>query len=1129
MTFVYDAQHRLIRRTDARNQVFQYRYDAAGRFAEATLPDGATRALASSQTVAVPNFTTGQGTAGNPAPLSATSLNRATFTDATAQATTFELDALSRVTKQTDALNRVTMITRNAQGNPTQITRPNGAVTTMTYDAKGNLLTATEQAINATTTFTYEPTFNQVTSIRDPKGNLTQIAYDAKGNPLTITDALNQVTTFTYNPQGLLLTTKDALNQTTTFTYDALGRLLSTTDPLTRTTTLTYDQAGNVATSKDPLNRITTFEYDAKNRLKKVTDPLSGVTEYTYDGNGNLLTVTDAKNQATTFAYDGRNRLLSTTDPLGKVETYTYDGNDNLTKRRTPKGDDILFAYDAVNQLVSKTLPGTQVTSYAYDLVGNLTRVTDPDSVLAMSYDQANRLLSVKTDGSPNQPAVTLGYAYDSNGNRLTRADQATSISYHYDGVNRLTGLGNGVTLPPPATNRVAWWKGEGTRADEQGSNPGTLRNGVSFVAGFAGQAFQFDGVDDEIGFTSTVGRFGFQATVEFWVKTTSTRRETIMSDRLTCTVTSPANAASWELQVQPNGTASFAVAGPDAGAGTTLVSAGVATTHPINDGQWHRIAAVRNGTEQRLYLDGQLEGFWNYFNGPPLLTGLPTGGLHLGTGGCGTSLFTGQLDEITIADRAWTLAELQAPRSQEQPVANWSYDVLSRRTAMTLSNGTQTTYQYDPASQVTQILHQLTATSTQINKAEYLYNGVGNRTSLTDRRGPQTFGYDTLDRLISASHPLLLDPQAFAYDAVGNRTTNGSVTNAGNQLTTDANFTYQYDDNGNLTRKTLLATGNYTQYSYDAENRLIQVQEFAAGNPTAVTTSSYRYDGLGRRIEKVANGQTTRYIYDGEDILLEYDGSNVLQARYTHGPGIDEPIAVTKGASTFFYHQDGLGSVTELTDSTGSVAKAYAYDVYGNILESPGTVNQPYTYTGRELDQETGLYYYRARYYDAASGRFLQKDPIGLGGGDVNFYNYVRNNPPRLADPFGLFDLATPGEVLNFWGEFFGAIGDFGANYVDMRQAWWKGADKYFHCKANCQAAQRGVEGEAVACIISDIREWWDQNVKSYWEPQSTPQDSAADQQANLYGRLQGSINPGTPCEQSCAPFRPVGLPPQY
>ncbi|WP_413935409.1 RHS repeat domain-containing protein [Nitrospira sp. BLG_1] len=238
---------------------------------------------------------------------------------------------------------------------------------------------------------------------------------------------------------------------------------------------------------------------------------------------------------------------------------------------------------------------------------------------------------------------------------------------------------------------------------------------------------------------------------------------------------------------------------------------------------------------------------------------------------------------------------------------------------------------------------------------------------------------------------------------------TTGNITNAGNQLTADATHSYQYDDNGNLTRKTLLATGNYSLYTYDAENRLVKVEDFVAGNPTAAFTSTYRYDGLGRRIEKVANGQTKRYIYDGEDILLEYDGSNVLQARYTHGPGIDEPIAVTKGGSTFFYHQDGLGSVTDLTDSTGVTAKSYSYDAYGNILESPGTLDQPYTYTGREFDAESGFYYYRARYYDSTIGRFLGKDPLMLGGGDTNFYRYVRSNPVNRNDALGLTTMSMP------------------------------------------------------------------------------------------------------------------------
>ncbi len=325
----------------------------------------------------------------------------------------------------------------------------------------------------------------------------------------------------------------------------------------------------------------------------------------------------------------------------------------------------------------------------------------------------------------------------------------------------------------------------------------------------------------------------------------------------------------------------------------------------------------------------------------------------------------------------------------------------------MTLPNGTQTTYTYDPASQVTNILHQLGATGPTINQAAYTYNGVGNRDSLTDRRGIQNFGYDTLDRLTSASHPLLGTAQAFSYDPVGNRTTAGNVTNAGNQLTADATHAYQYDDNGNLTRKTLLATGTYTQYTYDAENRLTKVEDFVAGNPTAAFTSTYRYDGLGRRIEKVANGQTRRYVYDRDQILLEYDGANTLQARYTHGPRVDELLAVTRSGSTFFYHNDGLNSASDLTDGSGATVQSYSYDVWGNVVNQTGSVENPFVFTGRERDSETSLYYYRARYYEPRIGRFIQKDPIGDDQGK-NLYPYVQNNPVNRIDPSGKVDISA-------------------------------------------------------------------------------------------------------------------------
>ena len=406
----------------------------------------------------------------------------------------------------------------------------------------------------------------------------------------------------------------------------------------------------------------------------------------------------------------------------------------------------------------------------------------------------------------------------------------------------------------------------------------------------------------------------------------------------------------------------------------------------------------------------------------------------------------------------------------------------------------------YDPASQVTNILHQLTATSAQINQAGYAYNPVGNWTSLTDRRGAQAFGYDTLDRLTSASHPLLATPQAFAYDPVGNRTTGGSVVNAGNQLTADATHSYQYDDNGNLTRKTLLATGNFSQYTYDAENRLTKVEEFAAGNPTAFATSTYRYDGLGRRIEKVANGQTKRYLYDSEDILLEYDGANVLQTRYTHGPGLDEPIAVTKGGSTFFYHQDGLGTVTDLTDSAGATAKSYSYDAYGKVFDQAGTVEQPYTYTGREFDSESGLMYYRARYYDPRTGRFLQKDPMRFVNG-INLYAYTMNNPANFADALGLW--RNPSDIYDDAMKR-AQNSPFPGQHNGLQ-------DAYRHCLASCMLTRENSEFEAQ--ILGWANEKWGD-----WFHNQEEGEREADESNNACGSWFGqTANSTQDCERSC------------
>ncbi len=139
-----------------------------------------------------------------------------------------------------------------------------------------------------------------------------------------------------------------------------------------------------------------------------------------------------------------------------------------------------------------------------------------------------------------------------------------------------------------------------------------------------------------------------------------------------------------------------------------------------------------------------------------------------------------------------------------------------------------------------------------------------------------------------------------------------------------------------------------------------------------------------------------------GEDILLEFDGAGALLARTSHGQGTDQPLAVERGGQSFYYHADHQGSIRKITDSAGLVVNSYDYDSYGNIEASFEGIANPFTYTGRELDAESGLYFYRARYYDPATGRFLSEDPIGFAGGDPNLYSYVFNNPINLTDPDG-------------------------------------------------------------------------------------------------------------------------------
>ena len=341
-------------------------------------------------------------------------------------------------------------------------------------------------------------------------------------------------------------------------------------------------------------------------------------------------------------------------------------------------------------------------------------------------------------------------------------------------------------------------------------------------------------------------------------------------------------------------------------------------------------------------------------------------------------------------ADRLSTMSDFAASGGTV-----YAYDNADRLAQRTYQSGTNkqhviTTYAYDGLSRQKQSWSK--RSNTTLLKLDYTYDNAHRITQIVESGRTRTYGYDNLDRLTAATDTVA-GSESYAYDAVGNRISSHRSASYShgpfNRLNSSATANYTYDLNGSML--TRADAGGTMTFAYDLEKRLV------GANNGSGSTSEYRYDALGRRVSTKAPGQAAavKHTFDGDDLLLS-DNASVL-SKFLNGPGIDNKVtAQLNGGVRTFYLGDHLGTTMGTTGPTGAFTAAPRGDSFGNGAND---------FTGRERDAFTGLHYYRARWYDANLGRFTSEDPIGFEAGDINLYAYVRNNPVRFNDPFGLDD----------------------------------------------------------------------------------------------------------------------------